>query len=83
MSYSVSHHYRSRWQDRDGVMLPSSAARKLLLPRLEGVNMADRMSVESNKMEPLTQSLVLLYKANCWEVICIKYCCLYSIWINI
>lgn len=40
MRYSVSHYCKSLWKDRDGIMLPSSATHKLLLPSLEAVNIA-------------------------------------------
>lgn len=40
MSSSVSHYCESMRIDRDGIMLPSSATHKLLLPGLEGINIA-------------------------------------------
>lgn len=40
MSYSVSHYCKSMWKHRDGIMLPSSATHKLLLPKLDRVNIA-------------------------------------------
>lgn len=40
MSYSVFHYCKSLWKDRDGIMLPSSATHKLLLPSSEVVNIA-------------------------------------------
>lgn len=41
MSNSVSHYSKSMWKDSHGIMLPSSATRKLLPPSLEVVKIAN------------------------------------------
>jgi len=58
MSYSVSHYCKSSGRDRDGIMLPSSATHKLLLPILKGVNISHVVPLvrNNNKMNPFTGS---------------------------